>query len=104
MGYLDNLGKQIFKTFMIASVLDMVLAIILQSVGLAVVALILVNFAMLGECVSSAAIKTTDMQKREMAKVLNVLFEKDEEEEKKNADAKDTDKHNVVRDGNLLSV
>lgn len=91
MGYLDNLGKQIFKTFMIASVLDMVLAIILQSVGLAVVALILVNFAMLGECVSSAAIKTTDMQKREMAKVLNVLFEKDEEEEKKNADAKDTD-------------
>ena len=91
MGYLDNLGKQIFKTFMIASVLDMVLAIILQSVGLAVVALILVNFAMLGECVSSAAIKTTDMQKREMAKVLNVLFEKDEEEEKKNVDAKDTD-------------
>lgn len=91
MGYLDNLGKQIFKTFMVASVLDMVLAIILQSVGLAVVALILVNFAMLGECVSSAAIKTTDMQKREMAKVLNVLFEKDEEEEKKNADAKDTD-------------
>lgn len=91
MGYLDNLGKQIFKTFMVASILDMVLAIILQSVGLAVVALILVNFAMLGECVSSAAIKTTDMQKREMAKVLNVLFEKDEEEEKKNADAKDTD-------------
>ena len=89
MGYLDNLGKQIFKTFMVASILDMVLAIILQSVGLAVVALILVNFAMLGECVSSAAIKTTNMQKREMAKVLNVLFEKDEE--KKNADAKDTD-------------
>ena len=91
MGYLDNLGKQIFKTFMVASILDMVLAIILQSVGLAVVALILVNFAMLGECVSSAAIKTTDTQKREMAKALNVLFEKCEKEEKENDDAKDTD-------------
>lgn len=100
MRYLSNLGKQIFKTFMVASIIDMVLAIILQSIGVAVMSLILVNIAMLGECITAASKNTILEQQRAISNLIDGFSGR--KEEKKDVSIKNNDNNTADSDDSIL--